>query len=208
MAIQLRRVAGCSEAMILAALGEMNQARCVPPEEHEHLVQMAHAVVGRYQPNPVMLIGGAYAEQIGHAANGKAPGPQGAAPIQWGTPLRQAVFTDYADMIERTYSLPTWLIKGLLMAGFNILAGSPKSSKTYLAHSLALTLALESVQGGLWLDHYPIENHGPTVYISMEDEEGDSYLRCCELAPGIKKVDRNRPLANICVIFQVGLTSH
>jgi hypothetical protein len=192
MAIRLRRVAGCSEVMLLAALAEMNLSRCTPPKEYEKLVSIAHYVAGKYQPDPVMLVGGDYAAQIGHAANGQAPEPQGSTPLQWGTPLKQAIFTDYADMTSRTYPLPTWLIKGLLMAGFNILAGSPKSSKTYLAHSLALTLALESVQGGLWLDHYPIEHHGPVVYVSMEDEEGDSYLRCAELVPGITHVDRRR----------------
>jgi hypothetical protein len=51
---------------------------------------------------------------------------------------------------------------------------------------------LESVQGGLWLDHYPLEQHGSVVYVSLEDDEADSYWRMCELVPGLKKMDKNR----------------
>ena len=194
-AIQMRRGAGMSEAMILAALEAMNSTQCQPPKDHETLVKMASYVCGKYAPDPVMSVGSGRLDSLlgtlhsttNGATNHTAPEAQ-----QWGTPQPQAVFTDFADMLERTYPLPVWNVKGLIQEGFNILAGSPKSSKTYLIHSLALTMALESVLGGLWLDHYPIKHHGPVVYVSLEDDEGDSFLRCCELVPGLKQIDRHR----------------
>jgi hypothetical protein len=199
MAIQMRRVAGMSETMLLAALEAMNTAQCSPPKEQEKLVTIAQYVFGKYPPDPVMSVGSGRLDSllgtISGTTNGTTNGTTtgtGPDPQQWGTPPPQAVFTDFADMLERTYPLPVWNVKGLIQEGFNILAGSPKSSKTYFIHSLALTMALESVLGGLWLDHYPIEHHGPVVYVSLEDDEGDSFLRCCELVPGLKQIDRQR----------------
>jgi hypothetical protein len=187
LAIRLRRVAGLSEGEMLAALQKRNE-RCVPPKSQDFLVKIANYVCGKYQPDPVMHVGSVPF----FGSPGSSNGTTAPADPQWGTPRPKAIFTDVADMIGKDYPVPVWLIKGLIMEGFTILAGSPKSSKTYLAHSLALTLALESAQGGLWLDHYPLKNHGPVVYVSLEDDEGDSYWRVCELVPGITQVDRNR----------------
>jgi hypothetical protein len=180
-------VAGLSADEMLAALMKRNE-RCVPPKSQDYLVNLAHYVAGKYQPDPVMHVGSV----PGMGSPGASNGQTASAGQQWGTPRPKAIFTDYADMIGKKYELPVWLIRGLIMEGFNILAGSPKSSKTYLAHSLAAELALEASAGGLWLGHYPLENHGPVCYVSLEDDESDSYWRMCELAPRVKHVDKGR----------------
>jgi hypothetical protein len=194
-AIQLRRIGGCSAEVLLAALETMNRLYCQPPLEPERVGKIAHDVFGKYPPDPAMHVSSDRLDTMLRTLHGPMNGTTNSTapyPQQWGTPQPHAVFTDFADMLERTYPLPVWNVKGLIQEGFNILAGSPKSSKTYLIHSLALTMALESVLGGLWLDHYPIEHHGPVVYVSLEDDEGDSFLRCCELVPGLKQIDRHR----------------
>lgn len=109
-------------------------------------------------------------------------------------PLKDIVLTDLADMLERTYPTPEWLIKGLIPEGLTFLVGSPKSSKTYLAYSLALSLAYEAQRGGKWLEQYDIGLPGPVIYISLEDDEADSRLRIAELCPGLATIPRERML--------------
>jgi hypothetical protein len=108
----------------------------------------------------------------------------------WGASVPRLQFTDLADMLERHYPLPTWLIKDLIPEGLTFFVGSPKSSKTYLAYSLALSLAYEAQRGGKWLGQYPIANPGPVVYISLEDDEADSRWRIAELAPQLTAIPR------------------
>jgi RecA-family ATPase len=95
-------------------------------------------------------------------------------------------------MLERTYPTPKWLIKDLIPEGLVFFAGSPKSSKTYLAYSLALSLVLDTLEDEPWLGQYPILNAGPVVYFTLEDDEGDSWMRIKELMPGLTTMDRNR----------------
>ena len=121
LAIRLRRVAGLSADEILAALMKRND-RCVPPKPQDYLVSLATYVEGKYQPDPVMHVGSVPFMGSPGMANGASAAPG----HQWGS---TAVFTDVADMLEKTYPLPIWLIKGLIAEGLSILAGSPKSSK-------------------------------------------------------------------------------
>lgn len=104
----------------------------------------------------------------------------------------QLTLTDLADMLDRTYPVPRWLVPKLIPEGLTFLVGSPKSSKTYLAYSLALSLAYEAQRGGRWLEYYAITNPGPVVYISLEDDEADSRLRITELAPWMTTIPRDR----------------
>lgn len=103
-----------------------------------------------------------------------------------------AVITDLADMLERTYPIQQWLIPGLIPEGFTFLVGSPKSSKTYLAYQLALDIALAQTERRQWLEHYDIQQSGPIIYITLEDDEADSRYRVAELAPWLKQIPRER----------------
>ena len=151
-------------------------------EPHEH-----------YVPPPTLIV----TRQA--SVNGQRPyhsngnGNEGTN-LEWGIPTPALQITDLADMLERTYPLPLWLIKDLIPEGLIFFIGSPKSSKTYLGYSLALSLAYESQRGGLWLDHYPINHAGPVVYVTLEDDEADSRYRIAELAPWLTTIDRGRLL--------------
>jgi hypothetical protein len=97
VAIRMRRAAGLTASMLVAALGAMHQARCVPPKEHQKVVAIAHYVFGHYQPDPVMRVGRGYLEAVIDAVNGTHTDPQasttstnGTAPqMQWDTPRRR-----------------------------------------------------------------------------------------------------------------------
>jgi putative DNA primase/helicase len=107
LAARLRRMAGLSVEELLVTLMKRNE-RCVPPKSQDFLVSMAHYVYGKYEPDPVMHVGSVPGMGSPGASNGAtnttAPGPQ-----PWGT---TAIFTDVADMLERTYPLPVWLGPG------------------------------------------------------------------------------------------------
>lgn len=100
-----------------------------------------------------------------------------------GEPHKEDGLADLHDMLDRTYPAQHWLIKDLIPAGLTFVIGSPKSSKTYLAYSLALALAYEAKLGGKWLEQYDVLAPGPVVYFSLEDDEADSMSRIRELAP-------------------------
>lgn len=112
-----------------------------------------------------------------------------------GVPLAAKIqVTDFADMLERFYPVPQWLIPTLIPEGLTFFVGSPKSSKTYLAYSLALSMAYDASVSGKWLEHYDITLSGPVVYITLEDDESDSRLRVQELAPWLTTLPRDRLL--------------
>jgi hypothetical protein len=188
LAINMAR-GGFTEAAIRAALAVENR-RCVPPLDDAELDTIVMGKTTAYPAHPVMKLPTPLPLQ-GAPTNGTAP--TGSSNGQaWGTPAAKLVVTDLADMYERTYPLPKWLIPGLIPEGLVFFVGSPKSSKTYLAYSLALSLAFDTVYQGKWLDHYEVMNPGPVVYITLEDDESDSFFRTKELAPKLKKVSRDR----------------
>ena len=178
------RRAGATADEIRAALDAIN-GRCTPPVASTDLDRISRSI-GRYDPPPQMFIGTA------PPVTGNGPTPQPLTTQHWGTPPLILQITDLADMLERHYPLPTWLIKDLIPEGLTFVVGSPKSSKTYLAYSLALSLAYEAQRGGEWLGHYPILNPGPVVYLSLEDDEADSRWRIAELAPALATIPRER----------------
>ena len=178
--------AGLSYEPIFGAIKIENQRRCQPPLSEVEL----HVIAGsaaRYR-RPMLNIAPA-------DTNGMGPG-QGQGTPAWGTPqpAPQLTITDLADMLDRTYPLPTWLIDKLIPEGLIFFIGSPKSSKTYLGYSLALALAYEAQRGGKWLGHYTMSHPGTVVYITLEDDEADSRLRIAELAPWLKTIEPGKLL--------------
>ncbi len=186
------RRAGMTVDEIRAAL-EATNARCVPPVASTDLDRIARSIA-RYTPTGQLLIS---SQAIPHMAQPLPAGipagipaalPAFPAPVA----LAQLAVTDLADMLERFYPKPQWLIKGLIPEGLTFFVGSPKSSKTYLAYSLALSLAYEALQGGLWLETYEVLHPGPVVYITLEDDESDSRERIAELMPDLMTFPRER----------------
>lgn len=100
---------------------------------------------------------------------------------------------DAVRILNTPYPLPQWIIKGLIPEGLTFFAGSPKSSKTYLAYSLALSLALQSARDEKWLGYYDVKMPGPVVYITLEDDPADTKQRILELYPqGLPQLQEGR----------------
>lgn len=184
-AIRLRR-AGATLDEIYAVLCLRNR-QCQPPLTDDELRQIAYSK-GRYAPDATF--------EVPHAGGNTEMPPSNGGPAPataWGTTpaaTYRLPLTDFADMLTRTYPLPQWLIRDLIPEGLVFFVGSPKSSKTYLAHSLALSLvqAMTLPDQIRWLGHYPLEKQGPVIYVTLEDDEDDSFWRARELAPSLTSV--------------------
>lgn len=170
MAASMRH-AGFAQDEILAALRLVN-GRCEPPLPAGDVTRIVRSS-GRVAPDAVLLAG------------------QGAR--QHVDPPKPDALLDAVAILNTDYPIPQWIIKGLIPEGLTFFAGSPKSSKTYLAYSLALTLALQSARDELWLGHYPVRMSGPVVYVSLEDDAADTKQRILELYPkGLPQLPEGR----------------
>lgn len=183
----LRR-AGASADEIRAALDVRNQW-CEVPLDGADLDRIARSI-GRYDTLPQMFTGAPPPV----TNNGSTPHAGGDPddPETWGTPRAKLELVDLADMLQKTYPLPRWLIDGLIPEGLAFFVGKPKSSKTYLAYSLALSLVLSMQRETPWLGYYDVLNKGPVVYITLEDDEAESWHRILELAPGLTALPPSR----------------
>ena len=189
MAGAMRRQ-GMTAEEILIALAIINQ-RCAPPLDQHELSTIAHSIE-RYPPAGQLV-------PSSHAAPNMSQPPAQASAVPFtlastpaSRPRKPLTPTDLADMLERTYPRQQWLIQDLIPEGLTFFVGSPKSSKTYLAYSLALSLAHEAIHGGSWLNTYEVLHPGPVVYVTLEDDEADSRNRIAELMPDLAQIPRER----------------
>jgi len=187
----MRRV-GSTVDEIRAALDVAN-TRCVPPLPAKDLDRIARSS-GRYAPAGQLTPTSRAVPNMAQPPPHQAPSPASVVlpPFPATTPHGPLALTDLADMLERTYPKPQWLINQLIPEGLTFFVGSPKSSKTYLAYSLALSLAYEASQGGKWLETYEVLHPGPVVYVTLEDDEADSRMRIQELMPSLVQIPRER----------------
>jgi hypothetical protein len=183
------RHSGFSEDQIYQALCIANQ-NCQPPEKDTVLRDYARWAARKDMADPATLNPATLQVTSKPNPTGNSTTQQDA--VSWGTPRPPLHVADLADMLERTYPIPQWLIKDLIPEGLTFFVGSPKSSKTYLAYSLALSLAYDAHRGGKWLGQYEVVMPGPVVYVTLEDDEADSRWRIAELAPWLKTIARGQ----------------
>ena len=72
----------------------------------------------------------------------------------------------FAELSEKELRPPRWIIQDLLPEGLAILAGAPKTRKSWFAQNLSLTVAT----GGVALEHYPC-GQGAVLHLALEDNE-------------------------------------
>lgn len=70
------------------------------------------------------------------------------------------------DLMQRDFPEPIWIIPELLTEGLGILAGKPKTGKSWMA----LNLAVASASGGRALGKVKVDK-GPVLYLALEDTE-------------------------------------
>jgi len=179
--------AGASYEMILAALTEANK-RCHPPLDGAEVARTARSASASRRAMLLVSPPGVPA-----SSNGTGPS-QGAS--QWGTLPASAytpmTFTDAAEIWDKPYNPPQWLVDGLIPEGLTYLVGSQKSGKTYLSYSLALTLATSLVTHQRWLDFYALEMDGPVVFLALEDTEQQFWYRIHQLMPFLQTFPKDR----------------
>jgi hypothetical protein len=112
--------------------------------------------------------------QICKSAVNWTPGVSGQVPSNGALVVKQV-----ATLMAEELSSPPWAIPGLLPEGVSLLAGKPKMGKSWLALSLAISIA----QGENALGSLPT-NQGTVLYLGLEDNEQRICSRVGKLAQG------------------------
>jgi hypothetical protein len=77
---------------------------------------------------------------------------------------RKTVWTA-SELLEATFTEPTWIVPGLLPTGLATLAGRPKTGKSWLLLQLAIAVAC----GGVFFDRRV--QQGRVLFLALEDSE-------------------------------------
>ncbi|CCF83209.1 AAA family ATPase [Nitrolancea hollandica] len=87
-----------------------------------------------------------------------------------------------ANMLSMSFDEPQWLVDGLIMApSVNLLAGDAGTNKSWLAQTLALSLAT----GKDFLGLFPVRNPARVLYIQTESSKRGYVTRFQRLAKGL-----------------------
>jgi DNA-binding transcriptional ArsR family regulator len=145
MGIRLRRD-GFGEEAIEAALMATNRQRCKPPLEPAEVLKIIRSVM-RYEPKRSLTRArlALPAPQAGNAAAGKIE--------RWSV----------RKLLTEEFPKPNWIVHGIIPAGLVILAGRPKTGKSWLVLQIAAAVGV----GGMVLDQ--AVERAPVVYFALED---------------------------------------
>ena len=89
--------------------------------------------------------------------------------------LRDGAWLDQQKFAPIAYAVP-----GIIPEGATVLAGAPKTGKSYLM--LAITLAVAT--GGHALGHLPVGDARPVLYLALEDSDRRLQDRCRQILRG------------------------
>src|SRR5207253_2368842 len=84
-----------------------------------------------------------------------------------------------AELMRMKLPPPRWAVPELIPEGLTILAGRPKTGKSWLALHIAIAVAT----GGAVLTSSPVES-GPVLYLAMEDTRRRLQKRLSKLLQG------------------------
>jgi RecA-family ATPase len=95
--------------------------------------------------------------------------------------LVQAVYNEInlAELVEGPLPEPRWIIQDLVPEGITVLAGKPKTGKTWLLLQLALAVANGHATFGQWQ-----AKRGGVLYIGPDDTHHSMYYRVYRLLQG------------------------
>lgn len=127
---------GMGQTEIEAAILTVNESQCKPPLPEREVLGIARSV-GRYKPDPQTVK--------------TAPSPK--------------IFTG-AELQRTEFKAPKWAVPGLIPEGLSILAGSPKTGKSFFSLAVAAGVA-----------------YGGAVLGSIEVEPGEVLALCLEDTP-------------------------
>lgn len=152
MGCVLRRKGGGHDE-ILAVLLQINQSRCEPPYDRQHIEELAADICKRYP--------------AGDAPNG------GAKPAEK-RPLVLPVPRSVKDLREAQLALPEPLIEDLLpRRGVALMTGAQRSGKTIFAAQVAIALATNTALFG----NYRLRAPGGVIVMEKDDPAGDATFK-------------------------------
>ena len=149
---------GANEEALFLVLQAMNKGCCQPP------------------------LTDAEVRQVCKSAANWTPGVDGRV-----VPTTAMIIKNVASLMAEELSTPPWAIPGLLPEGVSLLAGKPKMGKSWMALSLAISIA----HGTNALGSLPT-NQGAVLYLGLEDNEQRICSRVSKLlggAPSPKMLD-------------------
>lgn len=155
MGCSMRRK-GCERDEILAALLEVNQKRCEPPYDRDHIGKLADDICRRYP--------------AGEGQQKPKPQPPPKPKIERET---------WRSLYNADYAMPEPIIDSLLYPGLTILGGRPKVGKSWLALQLALSLISNEKLGG----YLEVKKPSRVRYVSLEDRKHQIKARLHKLTP-------------------------
>lgn len=153
MGCSMRRK-GCGRDEIFAALWQINQSRCAPPYDREHIEKLADDICKRYP------VGGP-----------PPPKPQ--------PPKPQIERETWRSLYNADLPMPEPIIDLILYPGLTILGGRPKIGKSWLALQLALSLISSEKLCG----YLQVKKPSRVRYISLEDRKHQIKARLHKLTP-------------------------
>jgi hypothetical protein len=101
-----------------------------------------------------------------------------------------------ADLMQKDFPELRWVVDGVVPQGLTILAGRPKSGKSYMM----LQIAADVAHGRAALRHFPVES-ATVLYFALEDTERRIQERLQQLDPNSE--DNSEGLANLHFSYQL-----
>ena len=150
------RKMGLDPSEILPTLWQVNQQRCEAPGPRENIEQIALSMA-KYAPADRNL----YAEasklwrMTRHLESKAASDREMMAPV------------DGLTLLRNPGEGPKMIVSEVLHNGLTILAGRPKSGKSWLTLQLAISVA----SGGVLASGLPVETPGRVVYFALEESK-------------------------------------
>ncbi|MCE3234981.1 MAG: hypothetical protein K0Q50_1161 [Vampirovibrio sp.] len=103
---------------------------------------------------------------VGQSTVKSAPAKSRAGKTAESVPAMALKSISALELMNKEFKAPRWAIPGLLPEGLTILAGRPKSGKSWLAFDMCIAVA----SGGMALGNRPVQQ-GEALYLALEDSE-------------------------------------
>lgn len=153
---------GLDEEEILCLLLKVNARRCEVPGPEKNIEAIAKSM-GKYQPHDRNLYSEAQKlwRMTRHLEHQQESDRADMTPV------------DAYSLMRNPVAAPKSIIKEMLNNGLTILAGRPKSGKSWLTLQLALSVG----SGGLFIGSAPVELPGKVGYFALEESQSRTGSR-------------------------------
>lgn len=163
---------GASKETILAAIKTENAVRGAPPWDDKKVERLVDKLWKQYSHQ------GQHAKISGdvHESNGSREGTPATTGKPPGKRKQRIALSTFRQLQNENIPPIHWIITDLLAPGLHVLAGRPKSGKSWFVFYMVLMVAM-----GRWvMGQYPVKAQG-VLYISLEDTKRRLKTRLAKL---------------------------